>query len=422
MSNPIEDKFLSNFDIEKEYVIALSGGVDSAVLGFLAKKYSRNVRAVFINHNQQHSKKLEEQAEKLAKEIELDFISIPTSLEPNSSETQMRKVRIQKLLANIKDEEYLLFGHTLSDKTETFFVNLFRGTHLHGLKSTPQNINKIKRPLLDISKSEILTYAKENQISYLDDKSNLDNDINRNWIRNDVFQEIDKRFSGSLEKKIIQIIDELEYVLPQNNSLLNFVKTGRGYIEFPVSLLDFKNPIILSIFTTIGKVMGMTGMESKDIDKIKEAISSGKQVSFFNEWYCVSSSSLLIFINKKLWCQQAGLNSNPYGYLYISSKKKVTHFNTWNIAIPSSDSNIAIRTLRDGDRIKINNSEQKVSEIMRASGLRGLLREAWPVLLVDEKITWIPGIRKSDSAHNFQKNNYSHIISASVEKSNIENF
>ena len=422
MSNPIEDKFLSNFDIEKKYVIALSGGVDSAVLGFLAKKYSRNVRAVFINHNQQHSNKLEDQAKKLAKEIELDFVSIPTSLEPNSSETQMRRVRIQKLLANINDKEYLLFGHTLSDKTETFFVNLFRGTHLHGLKSTPKNIKKIKRPLLDISKSEILAYAKENQISYLDDKSNLDNDINRNWIRNDVFQEIDKRFSGSLEKKIIQIIDELEYVLPQNNSLLNFVKTGRGYIEFPVSLLDFNNPIILSIFTTIGKVMGMTGMESKDIDKIKEAISSGKQVSFFNEWYCVSSSSLLIFINKKLWCQQAGLNSNPYGYLYISSKKKVTHFNTWNIAIPSSDSNIAIRTLRDGDRIKINNSEQKVSEIMRASGLRGLLREAWPVLLVDEKITWIPGIRKSDSAHNFQKNNYSHIISASVEKSNIENF
>ena len=422
MSNPIEDKFLSNFDIEKKYVIALSGGVDSAVLGFLAKKYSRNVRAVFINHNQQHSNKLEEQANKLAKEIELDFVSIPTSLEPNSSETQMRKVRIQKLLANIKDEEYLLFGHTLSDKTETFFVNLFRGTHLHGLKSTPKNIKKIKRPLLDISKSEILTYAKENQINYLDDKSNLDNDINRNWIRNDVFQEIDKRFTGSLEKKIMQIINELEFVLPQNINLLNFVKTGRGYIEFPVSLLDFKNPNILSIFTTIAKVMGMTGMESKDIDKIKEAISSGKQVSFFNEWYCFSSASLLIFINKKLWCQQAGLNSNPYGYLHISSKKEVTYFNNWNIAIPSSDSNIAIRTLMDGDRIKINNSEQKVSEIMRASGLRGLLREAWPILLIDEKIIWIPGIRKSDSAHYFQKHNYSHIISASVEKSNIENF
>ena len=147
MSNQIEEKFLLNFDIEKKYVVALSGGVDSAVLTFLTKKYTSNVRAVFINHNQQHSNKLEVQA-KIAKKLEVDFITIPTSLEPNSSETQMRKVRIEKLLSHINDEEYLLFGHTLSDKTETFLMNLFRGTHLHGLKSTPKNIRKIKRPFI----------------------------------------------------------------------------------------------------------------------------------------------------------------------------------------------------------------------------------------------------------------------------------
>ena len=39
MSNQIEEKFLLNIDIEKKYVIALSGGVDSAVLAHLAKKY-----------------------------------------------------------------------------------------------------------------------------------------------------------------------------------------------------------------------------------------------------------------------------------------------------------------------------------------------------------------------------------------------
>ena len=67
---------------------------------------------------------------------------------------------------------------------ETFLMNLFRGTHLHGLRSIPKNINKIKRPLLDVSKEEIIKYAKVNQINYLDDESNFDNAINRNWIRN----------------------------------------------------------------------------------------------------------------------------------------------------------------------------------------------------------------------------------------------
>ena len=422
MSNQIEEKFLKNFDIEKKYVVALSGGVDSAVLAFLAKKFSNNVRAIFINHNQKHSIQLETQARVIAEKLKIDFIAIPTSIEPKSSETHKRKVRIQKLHKSIKDNEYILFGHTLSDKAETFLMNLFRGTHLHGLKSIPKNINKIKRPLLDVSKEEIIKYAKVNQINYLDDESNFDNAINRNWIRNDIFKEVEKRFSGSLEAQIAQIISELEYALPQNTTLLNSVKSSSGYIEIPVSLVNFKNPELLSLFAIIGKRIGMTGMESKDLDKIKETIATSKQVTFFNDWYCMSYSSLLIFINKNLWVQDAGLDSNPYGYLRINTEEKHGYFNNWNIAIPSRDTNISIRTLENGDKIKTNNSEKKVSELMRAFGLRGILKEVWPVLLVEEEIIWIPGIRKSDTALDFQKNNYSHIISASIEKSDIENF
>ena len=103
MSNQIEEKFLKNFDIEKKYVVALSGGVDSAVLAFLAKKFSNNVRAIFINHNQKHSDQLETQARVIAEKLKIDFIAIPTSIEPNSSESHMRKVRIQKLHKSIKD-------------------------------------------------------------------------------------------------------------------------------------------------------------------------------------------------------------------------------------------------------------------------------------------------------------------------------
>ena len=301
-------------------------------------------------------------------------------------------------------------------------MNLCRGTHVHGLKSIPKKVSKVRRHLLEVSKEEIITYAKENQIDYLDDESNLDNAINRNWIRNDIFKEVEKRFPGSLEGQIAQIVSELEYILPQNSILLKSVKSSRGYIEIPVSLVDFKNPEILSLFTIIGKAMGMTGMESKDLDKIKEAISTSKQVTFFNDWYCMSYSSLLIFINKNLWVQESGLDSNPYGYLHINTREKSAYFNNWNVAIPSRNTNILIRTLKDGDKVRTNNSEQKVSELMRAFGLRGLFKEVWPLILAEEEIIWIPGIRKSDTALDFQKNNYSHIISASIEKSDIENF
>ena len=422
MSNPIEEKFLSNFDINKKYVVALSGGVDSAVLAFLATKYSKNVRSVFVNHNQTHSSDLELQAKSIANQLGIAFVSLQTSLEPNASETQMRNVRMKELNMSIEEEEYLLFGHTLSDRVETFFMNLFRGTRLHGLKSTPVQVNKILRPLSGVSKQEVISYAEKNKINYLDDETNFDNQINRNWIRNVIFDEVKERFTGSLEDKINQIITEVEYALPGETRFLKFIKSSKGYVEIPISMINFNNPELISSLSLIAKLLGMSGMESKDIDKIKEVITSGSQVSFYGDWFCLKSSSLLIFVNKHLWCEQPNLDKLSYGYLNLVKVDKVTSHNRWNLAIPPGSNNISTRMLESGDKIRANGTDQKVSEVMRSFGIKGLMKEVWPMMILDDEIIWLPGIRKSDVALDFHKENYSHIISASVEKGKIENF
>jgi len=422
MSNPIEEKFLSNFDINKKYVVALSGGVDSAVLAFLATKYSKNVRSVFVNHNQTHSSDLELQAKSIANQLGIAFVSIQTSLEPNASETQMRNVRMKELNMDIEEEEYLLFGHTLSDRVETFFMNLFRGTRLHGLKSTPVQVNKILRPLSGVSKQEVISYAEKNKINYLDDETNFDNQINRNWIRNVIFDEVKERFTGSLEDKINQIITEVEYALPGETRFLKFIKSSKGYVEIPISMINFNNPELISSLSLIAKLLGMSGMESKDIDKIKEVITSGSQVSFYGDWFCLKSSSLLIFVNKHLWCEQPNLDKLSYGYLNLVKVEKVTSHNRWNLAIPPGSNNISTRMLESGDKIRANGTDQKVSEVMRSFGIKGLMKEVWPMMILDDEIIWLPGMRKSDVALDFHKENYSHIISASVEKGKIENF
>ena len=422
MSNPIEEKFLSNFDINKKYVVALSGGVDSAVLAFLATKYSKNVRSVFVNHNQNHSSDLELQAKSIANQLGIAFVSIQTSLEPNASETQMRNVRMKELNMIIEEEEYLLFGHTLSDRVETFFMNLFRGTRLHGLKSTPVQVNKILRPLSGVSKQEVISYAEKNKINYLDDQTNFDNQINRNWIRNVIFDEVKERFTGSIEDKINQIITEVEYALPGETRFLKFIKSSKGYVEIPISMINFNNPELISSLSLIAKLLGMSGMESKDIDKIKEVITSGSQVSFYGDWFCLKSSSLLIFVNKHLWSEQPNLDKLSYGYLNLVKVEKVTSHNRWNLAIPPGSNNISTRMLESGDKIRANGTDQKVSEVMRSFGIKGLMKEVWPMMILDDEIIWLPGIRKSDVALDFHKENYSHIISASVEKGKIENF
>ena len=98
MNSSIENIVQNNVDASKNLVIALSGGVDSSVLAHILCKISKNIRLVFVQHNQVHSKDLEASAKKVAKSLNLDLEVIQTSLKPNSSETEMRDERYKHLL------------------------------------------------------------------------------------------------------------------------------------------------------------------------------------------------------------------------------------------------------------------------------------------------------------------------------------
>ena len=98
MNSSIENIVQSNIDASKNLVIALSGGVDSSVLAHILCKISKNIRLVFVQHNQVHSKDLEASAKKIAKSLNLDLEVIQTSLKSNSSETEMRDERYLSLI------------------------------------------------------------------------------------------------------------------------------------------------------------------------------------------------------------------------------------------------------------------------------------------------------------------------------------
>ena len=168
MTNKIEKDIIKNLDTSKNYVVALSGGVDSAVLATVVAKQTPNLRSVFVRHNQKHSNKLEEMANRIADNLKINHKALDSNLKENSSETKMRDARYEILYDELDDDEILLTGHTLSDKVETFFINLLRGTRVRGLKSIPKMTPRLRRPLLGISKDNLINYAKENNIEYLD--------------------------------------------------------------------------------------------------------------------------------------------------------------------------------------------------------------------------------------------------------------
>ena len=89
----IENKINNLLNLTQKYVVALSGGVDSSVLLHIVHSYTPNVRSVFVNHNQKDSDKLQKSAESIAKDLEIDHLSIDTQLDSDISETKMREER-----------------------------------------------------------------------------------------------------------------------------------------------------------------------------------------------------------------------------------------------------------------------------------------------------------------------------------------
>ncbi len=419
MTKKIQKEVSENIDLSKDYVVALSGGVDSAVLAKIVSQNTKKVRSVFVRHNQGHSQELEKAAQSIAKKLKINHKILNSNLALGSSETNMREVRYNLLFNDLKNGEVLLTGHTLSDKVETFFMNLIRGTRLHGLKSIPQSVKNVERPLINISKKEIMKFAKENEIDYLDDVTNFENKILRNWIRNELIPEVDERLPGNLEEKISLLINEIESIFDDNTLNFKYIKLANGYIEIPVILVQDINIKRNMYFSLISKFIGIPSFQKKDITKIESAIDSGSKIQLNKDWSCTSSNSLLIFINKQLWLNEYKEQNREVGYFKFSIEKEYRHNNNWTIYLPNDYENLKIRPLEDGDKILINDKEVKASEVLRGYGVRNLLKEVWPIVSLNEQILWIPGIRKSDLVKKYEKNKDSNILVASVEKSSV---
>src|SRR5262249_291317 len=84
------------------------------------------------------------------------------------------------------------------DLFETRLIRLVRGTGLNGLPSM-RTISGVKfRPLLGLWPEEMLGYAKQNDIRYLDDPSNLDFKYLRNWVRHQWLKELEQKRPGAV--------------------------------------------------------------------------------------------------------------------------------------------------------------------------------------------------------------------------------
>nr|ATJ02859.1 tRNA(Ile)-lysidine synthase [Porphyridium purpureum] len=134
-------------------------------------------------------------------------------------EVSSRKWRYNELivLSSYLNIEYIATAHTSTDKVETLFYNLMRGTGLNGGITSNSEIlyltNKIKiiRPLFNITRNEIYWLTRKFFIPIWTDFTNFNYNKTRNKIRNELIPYIKNQFNPRLDSELCKFINNLVY-------------------------------------------------------------------------------------------------------------------------------------------------------------------------------------------------------------------
>lgn len=305
MSKTIEQLFLAEINPHKEcnFVLAISGGVDSMVLANLFLINNLNFSIAHCNFQLRGKESDDDELfiNKWCSEKDIKLYNKKFSTEDycknNKLTIQMgaRELRYEwfRELIDKEKHDFIVTAHHIDDQLETFIINSIRGTGIDGLVGIPDKINKIIRPLLMSSKDQIIEYSKVNKINYREDSSNDKEDYLRNKIRHSVIPYL-KSDDDNVLLKFKTTIENL-------NSTKIFVKKVISKVRDRVFIYEGEN-----IITNIGLLKDLDPIEFyihelyKDFEfNYKEVMKlfdsdSGKQISSANYNMTKQKNNLII--------------------------------------------------------------------------------------------------------------------------------
>ncbi len=208
---------LSHRSIKGRLLVAFSGGLDSTVLLHLiarenqALAASHKIAALHINHQlSEYAETWEQHCKKITEDLDVEFFSevVEVQADGKGVEAAARDARYRVFEQYVKQDDVLLVGHHSNDQAETFMLRLMRGAGVLGLAAMSEeralsdkpDTGTLWRPLLDFSREDLEAYAKEHDLSWVEDDSNTSLDFDRNFLRHKPMPALLSRWPQALKQ------------------------------------------------------------------------------------------------------------------------------------------------------------------------------------------------------------------------------
>ena len=385
----LEDFLKANKKIVNSRVaVALSGGPDSVCLLYLLnnikEKYNLTLTAAHLNH-----KIRENEAERdMQFCIELcKKLDIPLTVETKevlnlaqkgeSVETAARRLRYE-FFDSLKCD-YIATAHNSDDNAETVLLNILRGSGTKGARGIPSIRGKIIRPLLSFSKKEILEYLNTNNLSFVIDSTNNQNEYSRNKLRNKafpLFYEINENFKENINRFASLLKQDQEYLqkiaLEQYN---NAVIDNRLNLK----LVTEKDIAILSRVIMLYFENNNLAFNKKTADTIISAIYKNKtlKINIEGNLFIEFKGGVLQLLNEKI----------PNFIVKTEIVNNLLLNNT--IDCDKIVGELTVTLKQNGDTIKLKGRPNKeIRRIYSEKKIDPNLREHLPVIRDEKGVIW----------------------------------
>jgi len=424
------------FSPKDKLLLAVSGGVDSVVLCELCNQASYDFEIIHCNfqlrgeeseRDEKFVRKLGEkykvevkgkkfETEKFAAENKMSIQEAARSLRyewfeelVSSRESRVGSREAELGTRNSELRTFLITAHHADDNAETALMNFCRGTGLHGLTGIPVSYGNIKRPLLMFTKHELVQFAKDNKLEFVEDSSNLSSKYTRNLFRNEIIPAISKVYpqvNENLNDNINRFKDvEKLYKIAVGDIKAKLVKGKGSEWHIPIKqLMGYNNrALIYEIIAGFGfnekqidEVIKLSGSES---GKYIESPTFNYQIIKHRHWFIISpvqsaKSAIIIIENDERDVTFQGGEIN-IDVIETSNLKPQTSNNIACLDAKQISYPLILRKWKTGDYFYPlgMKKKKKLSRFFIDQKFSKTEKEKAWVIEMDKKIIWVVGQR-----------------------------
>jgi len=405
-------------------VVAVSGGPDSMALLHMLLKLKRSLDlqliCVHVNHNTGRAGQKEEQkfVERYCRNNGALFetMTIEDYGDDNfHNEAHTKRYTFFEEIVNKYHSKYLFTAHHGDDLIETILMRIVRGSTLKGYSGFSKIVNydnyKIVRPLINVTKEEIIKYCEENKIEYATDSSNKKDIYTRNRFRHHIVPAIkkeDKNVHNKFYKFSKTLLEYNDYIDKQVKKILNEV-----YPDNILNIERFKKEehiiqmkIIYYMLERFYQddLMLITDRHAEIIYELIHSRKANVTMHLPNNIQARKTYNNLVLIenpisNKEYEIELINYVNLPNGK-NIEVIEKTNETSNYVCFLDSNEIKLPlhIRTRKDGDKMQVLGmiGSKKINDIFIDNKIPMDERELWPVVVdSNETIVWLPGLKKS---------------------------